>query len=314
MIAYLIVVILVFFGLFFMVFTPKHFLDLIKIRRNVLEKDQRKIIKKQRRKEILRTKPTTFEKMQSSIVAVINEFEYINLLSYSILTAIGIVIGFTIGQVWNNFFASIILSVVGAAAPYYILNYMLDKRKREKDDKLLIVMADIQSELLQTFDFLNAVRNKLPEIKRTSEELYKHFKWYVDMITKFTPDRNIPYMEELAERVDNYHFSQYIRLAIGFEKGQKALVYTMKSLPTEYGSHLARLRKHEKKVRVQNMSFIMIVAMLPLLIGFLKIMSEDFYSMLTQSLIGQLTLTAVLLVFIVCGFLYTKYNKPVKLK
>lgn len=272
------------------------------------------IRKRLRRKEILRQKENFLIRIWSNIQTVINEFEYVSVLNYLVLTGIFCFTGFIIGQVWNNIAASVILAVTGAACPYFMLRCLLARRLREKDEKILVVMGDIQSELIQTMDFVKAIKNKLPEIKRTSEALYKHFKWYVDMIYRLTPDNNIPYMEELAEKIDNYFFSQYVKLAIGFEKGQRMLVFTMQSIPSEYSQYLSRMRKYSRIVKEYNKDFITKIILLPLVIGFLRIASKEFYDILTRNFLGQLTLVIVLASYITGAFLFTRYNKEIKLE
>ncbi|SKC86836.1 type II secretion system F family protein [Maledivibacter halophilus] len=274
--------------------------------------DGRKARRKARREEIVKTKDSFYKRFKKAGKKITDELGFISYKTFIMFTIVGGFIGFISGQIFKNPVASIILALAGAILPYLILNLILRKRNIEKEEKLQIVLGDIQAELIEVKDFIKAIKNKLPAIEGVSKVLYKHFKWFVDMIELLTPDNNEEYMRELAERIDTHFFSEYMKLAIQYTKGDSSLIYTMESIPAEYAQHLSRNQKYKKIIEKHNKSFITTVLALPFAIVFLKLMSREYYMILVNHFVGKITLAVVLLAYLIGAIIFMKYNKDIK--
>lgn len=309
---YFLVVILL-FAAFMRLLTGKSIKENIKILgQPVSVTDNYKARKRVKRREIENRPETRLEGIKRNVVNTISEFKYINPVTYAVITLICAITGFFTGTVWNNVAASFILASVGAIIPYLILRFLINKRNLEKDEKLVVLIGDLQSELINTMDFITAVKNRLGEIRKLSPVLYEHFKWFYDMI-KLTPNDNIPFMEELADRVDNKYFKQYMKMVIRFTDGQSSLVYTMQDFPREYAKNFERYMKHKTKIAPQTSQFITTLMLLPLMIGMVKTISEDFYTILTHNILGQVTLVVIITALIIAAYKFSENRGTIRL-
>ncbi|MCT4564975.1 MAG: hypothetical protein N4A68_11785 [Maledivibacter sp.] len=232
-------------------------------------------------------------------------------LIYSISTIGCVMLGYTIGIRLNNIGAAFILATVGTSLPYIYLTYVIEKKKKLMNKDLLMVMGNITSIYMNSNSFVTAVDEVVPTIPKT---LYGQFKLFVDEIKYFGEDSFDEAAIRLANSINNYFFYEYIQLAIQAEKGENGLKYTMKSVPVDYQAYLSRNEKFNRKVEKYNIQFLMMLCILPLAIKFLQVVSDDYYNILVNNIIGKVLLFLIIIVYIVASFLFRRYNKEVKLE
>ena len=265
-------------------------------------------------KYIRNQKPGLFEVARARVKDVIlNPDTGWGYLSYVLATLICAATGYYLGAVvMNNIFAGLIIGMTFSVLPYWYSQARISRIGRDKDEKLLIVMSNIQSAYMKKNSFVNAVKEVLPNIP---EPLKKHFRLFADEVSIFATDGSlIPSMEKLAAAMDNYFFTEYIQLAILAEKGDASLKATMQSVPKDYQNYLQKNREFSSIVEDYNFQFLTRLLALPLMIGFLKVVSADFYNILINHPLGKLSFVFLLVVYAVAAVLYRKYNKEIRLE
>lgn len=256
------------------------------------------------------TKKTRTERLKDRINhVVLNPFHAWSYLSYSLATLVCVIIGVWLGRLMNNSGLTIVLSTVFATFPYLYLTYRIKHIERDKDRKLLIVMGNIQATYLNRDSFVLAVKEILDTIPAP---LHSHFKLFVDEMLYFGANQMDDAAMRLGAAVNNHFFTEFIQLAIQAEKGASGLKYTMKSVPADYQRFLEKNEKYLRIVEDYNVQFVIRIVLFPFTIGFLKLISEDYYRIITENIFGKFMLFVMAVVYVVAAFIYMRYNKDIK--
>lgn len=266
----------------------------------------------QRIKEITGEKPSKFEKIKNSIVKLIlNNNHNWGFVGYVLATLICSIIGIYIGIViLNNFAVAVILAVFFCIIPYVYLEYKIKHVESDKNQKLLIVMGNLSSTYIKSETFLEAVEETIEYIP---SPLDKYFKQYIYDIKYLNMDLTTC-LEKLANNINNFYFNEFIACVIQAEHGETSLKYTIKSIPNDYQTYLENNDKYQKIIQQYNIDFIFRIITLPLVIGFVRIINKDYYTILTQNILGKITLLIVVIIYVTCSILFKKYNQEIKLE
>lgn len=265
---------------------------------------------KYRVKMITGAKATRAQKLKTRInEVVLNKYHTWSYLSYSFTTLICVFIGVTLGQILNNFAATVILTLVFMSFPYLFLVYRIKVLDRDKDKKLLVVMGNIQATYMSRDSFVISIKEVLDTIPHP---LHQHFKLFVDEMLYFGTYKMDDAAERLAYAVNNHFFYEFMQLAIQAEKGSPGLKYTMKSVPQDYQRFLEKNEKYARIVEDYNVQFLLRIILFPFGIGFVRMVSEDYYNILINHPMGKLVLTLLILVYVVSSIIYMRYNKDIQ--
>jgi len=289
--------------------------DLSRIERSLEEKifktdDMTQL--KYRINTITGAKKTQSQKIKERINhVVLNPFHQWSYLSYIAATGICMIVGAWLGAVVHNVGVSIILLLVFAMVPYLYLTWRIKHIERDKDRKLLVVMGNILAAYMNRDSFVLAVREVLETIPYP---LHPNFKLFVDEMLYFGADQMDDSAMRLAYAVNNHFFYEFTQLAIQAEKGASGLKYTMKAVPADYQRFLEKNEKYMRIVEDFNIQFMLRIALFPFVIGFMKVISEDYYRILTENFLGKTALFVLLGLYVAAAFIFTRYNKEIRLE
>lgn len=275
-------------------------------------KTQKSNKRKTKIKNIKGTKLSRIEKTKEKINKVVlsknHSWGYFLFTAATLGTA---VFGYWSGQVVNNIGVSFVLAGVGSTVPFIYLNYRNKKVNRDKDRKLLLVMGNITNSYMEKDSFVTAVNDVLENIP---DPLYKYFKTFVDAIEYFGTESFIEEAQILANKINNYFFYEFMQMAIQAEEGEEGLKYTMKSVPVDYQKYLQKNEKYLNKVEKYNINFLLRIMLFPMIIGFIKSISEDYYDILVNYPAGKMMLFILVAGYALASFLFRRYNKDIKLE
>jgi hypothetical protein len=225
--------------------------------------------------------------------------------SIGILYILGIVVGIGIRSIFIGMVASFALATI----PLFYASYAEQKFRADKDRKLLIAMAGIHSEYLKDdVTFVSAVKEALPNIP---EPIYGDFKLYVDTVLYFSPDSHHDAVINLDRSIGNYFFSEYMSFVIMVEDGERSLKYTMSSIPEEFNSLIEINDEFSHTIDRCNQSFITTMLTLPLMLGFLKVVSNEYFLIMTETLVGEIVIACLILEFAIAGVIIRRLNGEV---
>ncbi|WP_151861451.1 type II secretion system F family protein [Alkaliphilus pronyensis] len=274
-------------------------------------KNYSEILKEQRRREILRSKPSISENIKKKIVLTIElsgmDVTLNRFLKYSIgFSSIGIIAGYVL----RNPIMMIILGLLSSAIPYIYIQNKAKVKFQLINQLLPSVMGNIIAQFLQESDIVTAVIKKLDQIP---EPLNKYFNSFVNEVQVLNVD-TIKALEHLEEKIDNYYFKEFIKLAIQTEKQGQQLKYTMVTIPEDMRD-LQQVQGDFDLVRKKyNREFIATLIFFPLNLLILRFGYKGYYDLLVYDYRGKITLGAIAIILIVVSYKMYHDNKPVKVE
>lgn len=261
--------------------------------------------------KVLKKKQSILYRIQHRIkIAVYSEYSSFSMTAYLIMTFLFIAIGYYISRVFQNVIASLLFVFIFSVLPYFIVTYFNNKKRTLRDRKLQMVMGNLSISYIRTKTFLEAVEQTIDIIP---ESLKDKFEFYYRNVMYFHADP-IMAMYELRDSIDNSYFHKMMNLAINAEQGEKELKYTILAIPMDYKRYIDINDNFAREVKDSNIGFITVLCCFPLVISFLKVSSEYYFFILTETIIGKSAVSIVILALILIAALFIKFNKPVKIK
>lgn len=270
-----------------------------------------KILKENRRKEILKLKPSIKERLVKKIKNAIELSEIeLNLDRFIFYTLIACIPGLVSGMVLRNPILMIIFSILSATIPFFYIQEKAKKKFRIIEENLPTSLGNIIAQFMSEEDFVIAVEKKLDQLPNP---LNKYFTSFVNEVQVLNIGV-VEALENLKEKVDNYYFKEFIDLAIQTEVQGEELKYTMLTIPEDLRD-IQQVQGEFDLIRKKYVrNFIATLIFFPLNLLILRVGYKRYYDLLVNTLQGKIGLTLVVLVLIGCVYFLYKYNKPIKVE
>lgn len=269
------------------------------------------ILKEQRRREILRSKPTFKETLLKRINLTIDLSEIDMTLDKFIMYSLACSsIGIIVGTILRNPLLMAILGLLTSSFPFV---YMQNKAKTKFqliDDLLPSVMGNIIAQFLHESDIVTAVAKKLDQIP---DPLNKYFVTFVNEVQILNID-TVTALRNLGDKADNYYFKEFIKLAIQTEEQGQNLKYTMVTIPEDMRDVQQVQVDFDLTRKKYNREFIATIIFFPLNLLILRFGYKAYYDLLVYDFRGKIALGLIAIVLV--GISYKMYldNKPIKVE
>jgi len=269
------------------------------------------ILREQRRKEIIKAKPTLKERLLKRVALTIelseSKVKLQRFISYSILCSS---LGAIIGMLLRNPLLMIILGALTSSIPFL---YMYNRARAKFlliESMLPSVMGIIIAQYLHESDIIIAIEKKLDQIP---QPLNKYFMICVNEVQALNKD-TVTALRNLGDRVDNYYFKEFIKLAIQAEEQGQDLKYTMVTIPEDMRDVQQEQEKFDLIRRKYNREFIATLIFMPLNLMILRFGYKDYYDLLIFDVRGKLSLGLIVLILIFMSYKQYLDNKPIKIE
>lgn len=242
--------------------------------------------------------------------AVYSEFNQISLTAYIILTILSMLFGIYVSLIFNNIAVTFILAFGFLFVPYLAISYNNNKKRLDKDKKLQMVMGNLSTAYIRSKTFLEAVENNIDIIP---DPLKKDFVFFVRDLKYMQSDKTNA-MVELRDKINNAYFHRFMNLVINAELGEDNLKYTILGIPQDYKRYIDINNNFLREVRDKNKIFIITLACFPISLGIIRAMSSYYFEILTNTMLGKVTVTLILIILAIISILFIRINKPVEIK
>lgn len=270
-----------------------------------------KILKENRRKEILRIKPSLKEHLEKKVKNTI-ELSEIKLtldkfLFYTLIAGIPGVLG---GMILRNPLLMIIFGAFTATIPFFYIQEKAKKKFKVIEENLPTSLGNIIAQFMSEEDFVVAVEKKLDQLP---SPLNKYFTSFVNEV-QILNINVVEALENLKEKIDNYYFKEFIDLAIQTEVQGEELKYTMLTIPEDLRD-IQQVQSEFDLIRKKYVrNFIATLIFFPLNLLILRVGYKRYYDLLVYTLQGKIGLAVVVLIMIGCIYFLYKYNKPIRVE
>ncbi|SKB74910.1 hypothetical protein SAMN02745120_0140 [Acetoanaerobium noterae] len=261
--------------------------------------------------KITKKKKPLVERIKESLIEKIySEYSNFTMLGYIFMTIVFVIIGLLVTYPLNNPAMSILIMIVSAIVPYIVISTINRKRCDYQNRKLLLVMGNLGTAITRTNTFIEAVEQTLDIIPEGLIEKFKHF---YNSVT-FLGEEKIDAMVTLRDSIKNDYFYKFMNLCIAAELGEKSLKNTIQSIPTDYKRDLDINEKYQNQMKENNANFLLVLCCFPGVLGFLKASSDYYFNIITQTMVGKITLVIITLILIGISAIFVQLNKPPKIK
>lgn len=270
-----------------------------------------KILKENRRKEILRIKPSLKERLEKKVKNTI-ELSEIQLtidkfLFYTLIAGIPGVLG---GMILRNPLLMLIFGAFTATIPFFYIQEKAKKKFRLIEENLPTSLGNIIAQFMSEEDFVIAVEKKLDQLP---SPLNKYFTSFVSEVQVLNINV-VEALENLKDKIDNYYFKEFIDLAIQTEVQGEELKYTMLTIPEDLRD-IQQVQSEFDLIRKKYVrNFIATLIFFPLNLLILRAGYKRYYDLLVYTLQGKIGLAVVVLIMIGCIYFLYKYNKPIRVE
>lgn len=269
------------------------------------------ILKEQRRREILKSKPNLKERVLKRIVLAIElselDLRLDRFIYYSLLFSS---IGISVGIFLRNPILMVILGGLTSGIPFLYIQNKASTKYALIEEMLPSVMGNVIAQYMHESDIIIAIEKKLDQIP---QPLNRYFTGCVNEVQRLNKDTATA-LRGLGEKVDNYYFLEFIKLAIQAEEQGQNLKYTMVTIPEDMRDVQQEQAKFDLIRKKYNREFIATIIFLPLNLMILRFGYKAYYDLLVYDIRGKISLGLITIILIIISFKQYVDNKPIKVE
>jgi tight adherence protein B len=270
-----------------------------------------KILKENRRKEILRIKPNLRERLERKVKNTIELSEIeLTLEKFLVYTLISSIAGIMGGMILRNPLLMIIFGCFTAVIPFFYIQEKAKRKFKVIEENLPTSLGNIIAQFMSEEDFVIAVEKKLDQLPNP---LNKYFTSFVNEVQVLNINV-VEALENLKDKVDNYYFKEFIDLAIQTEVQGEELKYTMMTIPEDLRD-IQQVQGEFDLIRKKYIrNFVATLIFFPLNLLILRAGYRRYYDLIVYTAQGKIGLAVVVLIMIGCTYFLYKYNKPIRVE
>jgi tight adherence protein B len=227
--------------------------------------------------------------------------------SYRWTAVILAVLGLLIGLVLDNVLAALVLAAGLACAPLIVIRIRTGDYIRSLNEKLEIAMGTVTNSYLASGDLIGAVQSSLHLLPAPLDGIFRQF--YAE--TQLVDSDIVKALFRLRERIDNRYWHDWCDVLVQCQRDRQ-LRYALPGIVGRLGE-MRRVQMETDTVIRKQLGDYMVTVMIVLgAIPLMGAMMPDWYSMLTTTLAGKITLAAVLAAVLATAVWVAQLYRPVE--
>ena len=220
-----------------------------------------------------------------------------------LLALLGLLIGLTL----DNVLAALVLAAGLACAPLIVIRIRTGDYIRSLDEKLENAMGTVTNSYVASGDLIGAVQSSLHLLSAPLEGVFRQF--YVE--TQLVDSNVIRALHRLRDRIDNRYWHDWCDVLIQCQRDRQ-LRYALPGIVGRLGEMRRVQMETDTVIRKQLGDYIVTVMIVLGAIPLMGIMMPDWYSMLTTTLAGKITLAVVLAAVLATAVWVAQLYRPVE--
>ena len=227
--------------------------------------------------------------------------------SYRWAAAIMALLGLLIGLALDNVLAALVLAVGLGCSPLIVIRIRTGDYIRSLDEKLENAMGTITNSYVASGDLIGAVQNSLHLLPAPLEGVFRQF--YTE--TQLIDSDVINAIHRLRERIDNRYWRDWCDVLVQCQRDRQ-LRYALPGIVGRLGEMRRVQMETDTVIRKQLSDYIVTVMIVLGAIPLMGAMMPDWYSMLTSTLAGKITLAVVLGAVLATAVWVAQLYRPVE--
>lgn len=227
--------------------------------------------------------------------------------SYRWASAILALIGLLIGLALDNVLAAMVLAAGLGCSPLIVIRIRTGDYIRSLDEKLENAMGTVTNSYAASGDLIYAVQNSLHLLPSPLEGVFRQF--YTE--TQLIDSDVIKAIHRLRERIDNRYWRDWCDVLVQCQRDRQ-LRYALPGIVGRLGEIRRVQMETDTVIRKQIGDYIVTVMIVLGAIPLMGAMMPDWYSMLTTTLAGKITLAVVLAAVLATAVWVAQLYRPVE--
>jgi len=216
-------------------------------------------------------------------------------------------LGLLIGLALDNVFAAMVLTAGLACAPLIVIRIRTGDYIRNLDEKLENAMGTVTNSYVASGDLIGAVQSSLHLLPSPLEGVFRQF--YVE--TQLVDSDVIKAIHRLCDRIGNRYWRDWCDVLIQCQRDRQ-LRYALPGIVGRLGEMRRVQMETDTVIRKQLGDYIVTVMIVLGAIPLMGAMMPDWYSMLTTTLPGKITLAMVLAAVLATAVWVAQLYRPVE--
>lgn len=227
--------------------------------------------------------------------------------SYRWTAVILAILGLLIGLALDNVLAALVLSAGLACAPLIVIRIRTSDYIRSLNEKLEIAMGTVTNSYLASGDLIGAVQSSLHLLPAPLEGMFRQF--YAE--TQLVDSDIVKALHRLRERIDNRYWHDWCDVLVQCQRDRQ-LRFALPGIVGRLGE-MRRVQMETDTVIRKQLGDYMVTVMIVLgAIPLMGAMMPDWYSMLTTTPAGKITLAVVLAAVLATAVWVAQLYRPVE--
>ncbi len=227
--------------------------------------------------------------------------------SYRWTAAILALLGLLIGLALDNVLAALVLAAGLGCSPLIVIHIRTGDYIRSLDEKLENAMGTVTNSYAASGDLIGAVQSSLRLLPTPLEGVFRQF--YAE--TQLIDSDVIKAIHRLRDRIDNRYWRDWCDVLIQCQRDRQ-LRYALSGIVGRLGEMRRVQMETDTVIRKQLGDYIVTVMIVLGAIPLMGAMMPDWYSMLTTTLAGKITLAVVLAAVLATAVWVAQLYRPVE--
>ena len=227
--------------------------------------------------------------------------------SYRWAAAILALLGLMIGLVLDNVLAALVLAIGLACAPLIVIRIRTGDYIRSLEEKLENAMGTVTNSYAASGDLIGAVQSSLHLLPSPLDGVFRQFNAETQLV-----DSNVDKaIHRLRDRIDNRFWRDWCDVLIQCQRDRQ-IRYALPGIVGRLGEMRRVQMETDTVIRKQLGDYIVTVMIVLGAIPLMGAMMPDWYSMLTTTLAGKITLAVVLAAVLATAVWVAQLYRPVE--
>lgn len=227
--------------------------------------------------------------------------------SYRWASVILVLLGLLFGLALDNILAALVLAAGLGCAPLIVIRIRTGDYIRSLNEKLESAMGTVTNIYVASGDLIGAVQSSIHLLAAPLDGIFRQF--YAE--TQLVDSDVVKALHRLRERIDNRYWRDWCDVLVQCQRDRQ-LRYALPGIVGRLGEMRRVQMETDTAIRKQLGDYIVTVMIVLGAIPLMGAMMPDWYSMLTATLAGKITLAVVLAAVLTTAVWVAQLYRPVE--
>jgi tight adherence protein B len=217
------------------------------------------------------------------------------------------VLGLLIGLALNNIPAALVLAAGLGCSPLIVIRLRTADYMRSLHEKLESAMGTVTNSYISSGDLIGAVESSLYLLPAPLDNVFRQF--YAQ--TQFVDSDIVKALRQMRERINNRYWRDWCDVLMQCQRDRQ-LRYSLPGIVSRLGEMRRAQMETDTAIRQQMNDYIITVLIVLGAIPLMGAMMPDWYTMLTATLAGKITLAVILAAVLATAVWVARLYRPVE--